>query len=61
VFQFTGQKLADAADFWALMFFVLALCVAVCYFTLGFSAVVISQVRPFFISNDHYQLLQAAG
>ncbi|KAL2836897.1 P-loop containing nucleoside triphosphate hydrolase protein [Aspergillus pseudodeflectus] len=55
VFQFTGEKLADAADFWALMFFVLALCVAVCYFTLGFSAVVISQFITTFYRKDYFR------
>ncbi|KAL2828330.1 P-loop containing nucleoside triphosphate hydrolase protein [Aspergillus pseudoustus] len=55
VFQFTGQRLVDAADFWALMFFVLALCVAVCYFTLGFSAVVISNFITTYYRKDYFQ------
>ncbi|KAL3449166.1 P-loop containing nucleoside triphosphate hydrolase protein [Aspergillus insuetus] len=55
VFQFTGQKLADAADFWALMFFVLALCVAVCYFTLGFCAVVVSNFITTFYRKDYFR------
>ncbi|KAE8154540.1 putative ABC multidrug transporter [Aspergillus avenaceus] len=38
VFQFTGQKLVDAANFWALMFFVLALAVAALYCTVGYAA-----------------------
>ncbi|OGM40492.1 lipid A export ATP-binding/permease protein msbA [Aspergillus bombycis] len=38
VFQYTGQQLADAADFWALMFFILALGVALCYSIVGYSS-----------------------
>ncbi|KAF4264267.1 hypothetical protein CNMCM8812_000767 [Aspergillus fumigatus] len=38
VFRFTGQKLVDAANFWALMFFLLALAVGVLYSTVGFTA-----------------------
>ncbi|KAE8373973.1 P-loop containing nucleoside triphosphate hydrolase protein [Aspergillus bertholletiae] len=38
VFQYTGQQLADAANFWALMFFILALGVALCYSIVGYSA-----------------------
>ncbi|CAI7603823.1 unnamed protein product [Penicillium manginii] len=38
VFSFTDQKLVDAANFWALWFFVLALGIAACYATIGFSA-----------------------
>lgn len=44
VFQFTGQKLVDAANFWALMFFILALAMATFYFMLGFSSNSISMV-----------------
>ncbi|KXG51540.1 ABC transporter, integral membrane type 1 [Penicillium griseofulvum] len=43
VFQFTGQKLVDAANFWALMFFILALAMAAFYFMLGFASNSISQ------------------
>ncbi|KAJ5326505.1 putative ABC multidrug transporter [Penicillium brevicompactum] len=38
VFQFTGQKLVDKANFWALMFFVLAIAMSTFYFLLGTSA-----------------------
>ncbi|PYI09402.1 lipid A export ATP-binding/permease protein msbA [Aspergillus sclerotiicarbonarius CBS 121057] len=38
VFQYTGQRLVDAANFWALMFFILALGTAVCYGTVGYAA-----------------------
>ena len=38
VFRFTGAKLKDQGDFWSLMFFVLALCIAACYFSLGFNS-----------------------
>lgn len=44
VFQFTGQKLVDAANFWALMFFILALAMAAFYFTLGVSSNTVSMV-----------------
>ncbi|OJJ35892.1 hypothetical protein ASPWEDRAFT_134397 [Aspergillus wentii DTO 134E9] len=42
VFQFTGQKLIDSANFWSLMFFVLALAMAVCYWIVGYSSNIIS-------------------
>ncbi|THC94680.1 hypothetical protein EYZ11_005825 [Aspergillus tanneri] len=38
VFQFTGQTLTDATNFWALMFFILAVAIAAIYFTLGISS-----------------------
>ncbi|KAK1141050.1 hypothetical protein N8T08_009623 [Aspergillus melleus] len=38
VFQFTGKKLVDAANFWALMFFILALAMSGFYFLLGVGA-----------------------
>ncbi|KAJ6150016.1 hypothetical protein N7471_001215 [Penicillium samsonianum] len=38
VFQFTGQKLSDAANFWSLIFFVLALAMAFFYFILGLAS-----------------------
>lgn len=44
VFQFTGQKLVAAADFWALMFFILALAMAAFYLALGVSSNTISMV-----------------
>lgn len=48
VFQFTGQKLVDAANFWALMFFILALAMATFYFMLGFSS---NSISMFVVSN----------
>lgn len=36
VFTFTGDKLKSRGDFWSLIFFILALGVGVCYFTLGY-------------------------
>ncbi|KAJ5593123.1 hypothetical protein N7537_010027 [Penicillium hordei] len=48
VFQFTGQKLVDAANFWALMFFILALAMAIFYFMLGFSS---NSISMFVVSN----------
>ena len=41
-FQFTGQKLIDAANLWALLFFILAIAMAIAYFTLGTSSTFIS-------------------
>ncbi|KAJ5142531.1 uncharacterized protein N7515_001318 [Penicillium bovifimosum] len=38
VFQFTGQKLVNAANFWALMFFILALAMAAFYSFLGWTS-----------------------
>jgi hypothetical protein len=38
VFRLTGQKLVDAANFWALMFFILSLGIAACYAVVGYSA-----------------------
>ncbi|KAJ5369082.1 uncharacterized protein N7496_008842 [Penicillium cataractarum] len=38
VFRLTGQELVDGANFWALIFFILALGIALCYATVGFSA-----------------------
>ncbi|OJZ79636.1 hypothetical protein ASPFODRAFT_148809 [Aspergillus luchuensis CBS 106.47] len=38
VFQYSDQRLAHAANFWALMFFILALGTAACYGTMGYSA-----------------------
>jgi ATP-binding cassette subfamily B (MDR/TAP) protein 1 len=44
VFQFTGQKLVDQANFWALMFFALAIAMSTFYFLLGTSANTMSMV-----------------
>lgn len=44
VFQFTGQKLKDAANFWALMFFILSLAMLVSYFFVGYVGMSISTV-----------------
>ncbi|KAK5711010.1 hypothetical protein LTS12_027962, partial [Elasticomyces elasticus] len=35
-FRFTGEKLATAANFWALIFFILAIGMAICYGALGY-------------------------
>ncbi|KAK2831910.1 hypothetical protein FQN49_007047 [Arthroderma sp. PD_2] len=42
VFQLTGSKLVERTNFWALMFFVLALAVAFFYFILGWMSMSIS-------------------
>ena len=46
VFQLTGRQLADAANFWALMFFILALGVALSYSIVGYSSISLSVVWP---------------
>ncbi|EEQ35850.1 multidrug resistance protein [Microsporum canis CBS 113480] len=46
VFQLTGRKLVERTNFWALMFFVLALAVAFFYFILGWMSMSISTVCP---------------
>lgn len=52
VFQYTGQRLVHAANFWALMFFILALGTGICYGTLGYAASRFSAVRtPVFRSQ----------
>ncbi|OOQ85102.1 lipid A export ATP-binding/permease protein msbA [Penicillium brasilianum] len=56
VFQYTGQKLVDAANFWALMFFILALAMAAFYFMLGWasnsiSMFIVSAYRKDYFSN----------
>jgi hypothetical protein len=50
VFQYTGQKLVNAANFWALMFFILALAMAAFYFMLGWASNSISMVGLSFTS-----------
>lgn len=43
-FQYTGQRLVDAANHWALWFFILAVLVAICYATLGTASATVSTV-----------------
>ena len=38
VFQYSGARLLSAGNFWALMFFVLALGISLCYAIMGYSA-----------------------
>ncbi|OJD17431.1 hypothetical protein AJ78_02456 [Emergomyces pasteurianus Ep9510] len=42
VFQLTGPALIDRSEFWSLMFFILALCVGLFYFVLGFASTSLS-------------------
>lgn len=44
VFRYTGQKLMDSANFWALMFLILALAMFVCYSVLGYTTTNLSVV-----------------
>ncbi|CAI7648531.1 unnamed protein product [Penicillium glandicola] len=55
VFQFTGQKLVDAANFWALMFFILALAMAVFYSMLGFAS---NSISMFVVSTSRMDYFQ---
>lgn len=48
VFELPGSKLRSSGDFWALMYFTLALAMAVAYFVLGFSSNTAAVVRPSF-------------
>ncbi|CBF87439.1 ABC transporter ATP-binding protein [Aspergillus nidulans FGSC A4] len=57
VFNFTGQRLIDAANFWALMFFVLALAVGACYFILGSCSVIVSHFIASFYRKDYFTSL----
>jgi len=52
-FQYTGQRLIDAANFWSLMFFILALVVATSYATLGTSSGIISAHTGTFCRIDY--------
>ena len=54
-FQYTGQRLIDAANFWALMFFILALATAVSYVVLGTSSGVISAHTGTFCRKDYFR------
>ena len=55
-FQFTGQKLIDAGNFWALMFFILSIAMFLAYFTLGtastfFSTYIAASYRREYFTN----------
>ncbi|KAK9860240.1 hypothetical protein MYU51_010653 [Penicillium brevicompactum] len=54
VFQFTGQKLVNAANFWALMFFILALAMAAFYFILGLASNSISMFVASVYRKDYF-------
>ncbi|OJJ32293.1 hypothetical protein ASPWEDRAFT_62003 [Aspergillus wentii DTO 134E9] len=57
VFQFRGQKLADAASFWALMFFILALAMGVFYFLMGMSSNSLSMFIVSSCRTDYFSSL----
>jgi ATP-binding cassette, subfamily B (MDR/TAP), member 1 len=48
VFQYMGQKLISGGNFWGLMYFVEAIAVSLCYFTLGWVANSVAVVSPKF-------------
>jgi len=54
-FQYTGARLIDAANFWSLMFFILALAVAASYATLGTSALIVSAHTGTFCRLDYFR------
>ncbi|EAW15287.1 ABC transporter ATP-binding protein [Aspergillus clavatus NRRL 1] len=55
VFQFTGQKLVDAANFWSLMFFILAIAMAIFYFDLGIISTLISVKFASTYRKDYFE------
>ncbi|EXJ73507.1 uncharacterized protein A1O5_03268 [Cladophialophora psammophila CBS 110553] len=57
VFTFTGQKLKERGDFWSLMFFILALGMAVSYFLLGFFSNHLSVLVSSVYRREHFQNL----
>ncbi|RLM00382.1 hypothetical protein CFD26_106875 [Aspergillus turcosus] len=59
VFRYTGQKLVDAANFWSLMFFLLALAVAVLYSTVGSSANALSMRISEACRKEYFQNILA--
>ncbi|KAH8703559.1 putative ABC multidrug transporter [Talaromyces proteolyticus] len=54
VFQYTGQQLTSSRNFWALMFFVLGLAVAVCYFLLGSMSTLVSAIITSTYRKEYY-------
>jgi ATP-binding cassette subfamily B (MDR/TAP) protein 1 len=54
VFTYVGQALRDASNHWALMYFILAIGIAVAYFILGSSSNVVSTVRIIFHNTGLY-------
>ncbi|GAB1202422.1 hypothetical protein APSETT445_001037 [Aspergillus pseudonomiae] len=55
VFQFTGSKLIEAANFWSLMFFVLALAMGAFYFDLGYASTSMSVHIAANYREDYFQ------
>lgn len=52
-FELTGSALIDRGDFWAFMWFILALVVAVAYFTIGAIGTGLGEVRsPYYLPRD---------
>lgn len=52
VFKFTGAKMQEKGNFFALMFLVLALGCFIIYFVVGWSSNVIAQVGKFSACHD---------
>ncbi|BAE61398.1 unnamed protein product [Aspergillus oryzae RIB40] len=55
VFQFTGNKLAEAANFWSLMFFILALAMGLFYFDVGYASTSFSMHIAANYRQDYFQ------
>ncbi|KAF2452503.1 P-loop containing nucleoside triphosphate hydrolase protein [Lineolata rhizophorae] len=57
VFNFTGQKLLDEGDFYALMFFVVAIAMYIIYFTLGYCSNTVSQTMTHFYRREMFDTI----
>ncbi|UDD60581.1 hypothetical protein AFCA_007974 [Aspergillus flavus] len=55
VFQFTGNKLVEAANFWSLMFFILALAMGLFYFDVGYASTSFSMHIAANYRQDYFQ------
>ncbi|PIG81002.1 lipid A export ATP-binding/permease protein msbA [Aspergillus arachidicola] len=55
VFQFTGNRLVEAANFWSLMFFILALAMGLFYFDVGFASTSFSMHIAANYRQDYFQ------
>ncbi|KAE8135274.1 P-loop containing nucleoside triphosphate hydrolase protein [Aspergillus pseudotamarii] len=55
VFQFSGNKLSEAANFWSLMFFILALAMCLFYFDVGYASTSFSVDIAANYRQDYFQ------
>ena len=54
VFQYTGKKLQDEANFWALMFFVLAIAILIAFASIGFFFTVTAFLTTRVYRSDYF-------